>query len=132
MLIRVAKPNPASPSDDLLPKRGEHGAERLAAVADGKFAQTRDFSERTAERRIIEKWIVTEALGSARFLCNKPLDCAAEYAANLCTLNKSNRANETRGPRFHAAEPLQQQTVVGFISGMRSCESRRVNARCST
>ena len=107
---------------------GQHGAERLSAMAEGELLGGGGFAESEAERGRVEERIVSEAGGAPRLVEDDARHRAAKDATKALALDQRDYAHEARGPVGHASQLFEQQAVVGFVGGVRAGEAGGMNA----
>ena len=81
-------------------------------MTERKLLLRRGLTESTAELGTVEKRIVTESTLAANLVDDRSLDFAAVHTEHPPTLYQSDRADKARRPILHAAQFLQQQSIV--------------------
>src|SRR5476649_2415333 len=77
---------------------GQHGPERLAAMADGELLFRRRFAEGAPKSWTVKERVVPEAARSAGFVEDSAFHCAAIHAEQARAFHQSDGADEAGGP----------------------------------
>ena len=94
-------------------------------MADFEFAFRRQLAERTAERRIVEEGVVTEAGGAARFVRDKAFHGAAEDTSHAISFDEGDDTHKASCSRVHPLEHLLQHAIVGGVGRVKTGEPSR-------
>src|SRR5580704_933199 len=108
------------------PKKRQHFRQSPPAMAHLHFGLQRRFSESTAEGRIVEQRIVSEAIFAARGEQDFAFHFTSKVRDDLRALRQRDHADKSRAAILDALHLFEQQPVVFHVARFRTGEASRM------